>query len=156
MGCEMPKVPEVFLKAESCLLDPSEPIALPKSASNAVDGECELTIVIGKDCKNATIENAWDYILGYTAANDVTARDIQAGISQWGYAKGYDSFCPLGPCIVSPKQITDPANLKLKTTVNGKTLQDGKSEDLIFTIPEIIEYVSRVSSCPLANDKFHK
>ena len=69
------------MKAGSSVIDPSEPIMLPKSASNAVDGECELTIVIGKNCKNATVDNAWDYILGYTAANDVTARDVQARIS---------------------------------------------------------------------------
>lgn len=142
----MPKVPEVFMKAGSSVVDPSEPIMLPTSVSNAVDGECELTIVIGKNCKNATVDNAWDYILGYTAANDVTARDVQARISQWGYAKGYDSFCPIGPCIVSSERIPDPSTLKLKTTVNGKALQDGRSKDLIFTIPEIIEYLSRVST----------
>lgn len=146
MGGNMPKVPETFMKASSCLLDPSEPIILPKDASEAVDGECELTLVIGKDCKNATVENAYEYILGYTAANDVTARDVQAGILQWGYAKGYDTFCPLGPCIVSKKVLPDPSVLKLKTTVNGKTLQDGKTDDLIFTIPELIAYASKVRS----------
>ncbi|KAI1264590.1 hypothetical protein F5Y18DRAFT_389416 [Xylariaceae sp. FL1019] len=148
MGGQMPKVPEVFLKPSSCLLDPSEPIVLPKVAGNAVDGECELVVVIAKECKNVDVASALDYVLGYTLANDVTARDVQAGILQWGYAKGYDTFCPLGPALVSGKALTDPSNLLLKTTVDGKTLQDGTTAELIFSIPEIISYVSRGTTLP--------
>lgn len=132
------------MKASTSLLDPSEPIVLPKIAGKAVDGECELTIVIGKDCKNASLKNAMDHVLGYTLANDVTARDVQSGILQWGYAKGYDSFCPLGPCLVHVSRLKEASNLALKTTVDGNTLQDGTTSDMIFKVPELVSYLSRV------------
>lgn len=144
----IPTVPEVFLKAPTCVLDPSEPIMLPKIAGDAVDGECELVAVIGKDCKNVSISSAMDYVLGYTIGNDVTARDVQAAILQWGYAKGYDGFCPLGPMLVSAKILGDPSNLALKTTVNGKILQNSNTSEMIFSVAEIISYLSRVRPQP--------
>ncbi|KAI0391635.1 hypothetical protein F5Y17DRAFT_439840 [Xylariaceae sp. FL0594] len=150
MGCTTPQVPEVFMKPSTCLLDPCEPIVLPKSAPSAVDGECELAIVISKTCKNVPRAKALDYVLGYTLANDVTARDVQAGISQWGYCKGYDSFLPLGPVLVSRQgmRAADASDLDLKTTVGGKTLQDGSTRDLIFGVEEIIEYISKGTTLP--------
>ncbi|KAI2619307.1 hypothetical protein GGR54DRAFT_138985 [Hypoxylon sp. NC1633] len=148
MGGTMPKIPETFMKANTSLLDPSEPIVLPKVAGEAVDGECELVVVIKKDCKNVDVASAMDYVLGYSLANDITARDVQAGILQWGYCKGYDTFCPLGPTLVSTKLIPDPSNLLLKTTVDGKVLQDGTTAEMIFSVAEIIEYLSRGTTLP--------
>lgn len=134
------------MKPSNCLHNPSDAIILPQSARDAVDAEVELAIVIGKDCKDVPAESALDYVLGYTSANDITARDVQNQILQWGYCKGYDGFCPLGPALVSAKSLPDLSGLSLKTTLNGKTLQDGSAAEMIFSVPEIIEYLSRVRS----------
>lgn len=139
------------MKASNCLHNPSDPVVLPESARDAVDAEVELAVVIGKECKDVNAEDALDYILGYTAANDITARDVQSQILQWGYCKGYDGFCPLGPALVSTRSLPDPSVLLLKTTLDGKTLQDGRAADMIFTVPEIIEYLSRVGPMQRVN-----
>lgn len=141
----IPTVPEVFAKPSTTLIGPSDPIVLPKIAPDAVDLEVELAVVIGKDCKNVDAESAMDYVLGYTVANDLTCRDVQNGILQWGYCKGYDSFCPIGPVLVSSKTIVDPSKLQLGSIVRGETLQSSSTSELIFEVPEIISYVSRVS-----------
>ena len=117
---------------------------LPKAAPSAVDGEVELAIVLNRECKDVDAAAAMDYVLGYTLANDVTCRDIQAGILQWGYCKGFDTFCPLGPALVSPEALPDPHQLELKTVLDGQVQQDGNTKNMIFSIPHIIEYVSRV------------
>ncbi|GAM40328.1 hypothetical protein TCE0_038f12598 [Talaromyces pinophilus] len=144
----IPTVPEVFTKPSTTLIGPSDPIILPKIAPDAVDLEVELAVVIGKDCKNVDAESAMDYVLGYTVANDLTCRDVQNGILQWGYCKGYDSFCPIGPVLVSSKTIVDPAKLQLGSIVRGKTLQSSSTSELIFKVPEIISYVSRGTTLP--------
>ncbi|KAK9426036.1 putative Transcription factor [Seiridium unicorne] len=144
----IPKVPEVFMKPSTALIGPSDPIVLPAANPNAVDLEVELTVVIGKDCKNVDVDSAMDYVLGYTVANDLTCRDVQDGILQWGYCKSYDSFCPLGPVLVSAKALPDPSNLPLGSTVRGSTLQKGNTKDMIFTVPEIISYVSKGTTLP--------
>lgn len=137
-------MPEVFFKPAECLNDPSAPIAVPPSAPEALDAEVELAIIIGKDCKNVDERNANDYILGYTVANDVTARDVQSRVSQWGFSKGYDGFCPLGPVVVrADAPGFDVANLSMKTVLNGETLQDGTSAQMIFSVGEIVAYLSR-------------
>lgn len=117
---------------------------MPQDCPDAIDAEVELAIVIGMDCKDVKAADAMRHVLGYTLANDVTARDVQGRVSQWSYSKGFDTFCPMGPTLVSQNMITDPHQLRLKTVINGKTLQDGTTKELIFSIPEIIEYVSRV------------
>jgi 2-keto-4-pentenoate hydratase/2-oxohepta-3-ene-1,7-dioic acid hydratase in catechol pathway len=149
LKCPIPKVPEVFFKPSQCINNPSDAVIIPSSAPEAIDAEVELAVVLGKDCKNADSASALDYVLGYTVANDITARDIQARVSQWGYAKGYDGFCPLGPTLVSAKAPgLDINNLKMKTVLDGQVLQDGTSAQMIFSVAEIITYLSRVSIAP--------
>ena len=101
-------------------------------------------MVIGKRCKNATKENALKYVLGYTCANDVSARDwqIRKGGSQWCRGKSFDTFAPLGPCLVFPDEIPDPNKLKLSATVSGTLVQDWNTEDMIFDVPSLIAFLS--------------
>ncbi|KAJ5959795.1 uncharacterized protein N7479_006945 [Penicillium vulpinum] len=144
MKLTLPNTPTVFLKASTCIASASEPIILPSNVDyDEADYEVELAIVIGKQCKNVSVAKAADYVLGYAVANDVTARKHQEKTSQWSYAKGMDGFCPLGPCIVSTEQIPDASVLNLKTRLNGKIMQDGAADDMIFSIPEIVSYLSQ-------------
>jgi 2-keto-4-pentenoate hydratase/2-oxohepta-3-ene-1,7-dioic acid hydratase in catechol pathway len=143
MGLALPEIPELFMKAATCIHSPTEPLVLPSAVTEA-DAEVELAVVIGKDCKNVSVADALDYVLGYTTANDVTARNIQKKQSQWGYCKGFDGFCPLGPALVSAKALPDPSKLSLKTVLNGKTMQESTSANLIFSIQEIIAHLSVV------------
>jgi 2-keto-4-pentenoate hydratase/2-oxohepta-3-ene-1,7-dioic acid hydratase in catechol pathway len=109
-----------------------------------VDYECELAVVIGKPCKNVSKADALSYVLGYTCANDVSARDWQKdwGGSQWCRGKTFDTFCPLGPCLVTPDEIPNPNALQIKTIVNGEVLQDWNTSDMIFDVPTLIEFLS--------------
>ncbi|CAG8361662.1 unnamed protein product, partial [Penicillium nalgiovense] len=128
----------------TCIASASEPIILPSNVDyDEADYEVELAVIIGRQCKNVSVSDAGDYVLGYAVANDVTARKHQEKTSQWSYAKGMDGFCPLGPCIVSTEQIPDAAILNLKTRLNGKIMQNGSADDMIFSIPEIVSYVSQ-------------
>ncbi|KAJ3549838.1 hypothetical protein NM208_g279 [Fusarium decemcellulare] len=149
LNCPLPSIPEVFTKPSTTITNPSSPITLPSSAPDMVDAEVELAIVLAQDCKNVKQEDAGDYILGYTAANDVTARDVQSKTSQWGYSKGFDGFCPLGPCLVRNELIADiNRGVCLKSTLDGEVLQDGSTDDFIFSVGEIIEHLSRDSTLP--------
>lgn len=132
------------MKPGQCLNNPLDPIIIPSSAPDAIDAEVELVIVIGKDCKNATVDTALSHVLGYTIANDVTARDVQNHTSQWGYCKGYDGFCPLGPLLVSA-QSTDLSNLRMRTILNNDVLQNGTTAEMIFSVAEIVTHMSKVS-----------
>jgi 2-keto-4-pentenoate hydratase/2-oxohepta-3-ene-1,7-dioic acid hydratase in catechol pathway len=141
----LPKHPVLFIKNTAALQNPGDPIEIPvKLASTRVDYECELAVVIGKRCKNATRANALDHILGYTCANDVSARDWQrdGGGGQWCQGKGFDTFCPLGPAIVTRDEIPDPNQLRIRTILNGETMQDWNTNDMIFDVPAIIEFLS--------------
>jgi 2-keto-4-pentenoate hydratase/2-oxohepta-3-ene-1,7-dioic acid hydratase in catechol pathway len=141
----IPEHPVVFMKATTAVQNPGDPIVLPRHLrSNEVDYECELAVVIGKRCKNVSRENALDYVLGYTCANDVSARDwqIKWGGSQWCRGKTFDTFAPLGPCIVLKDEIPDPAKLKIKTILNGEVLQDWRTDDMIFDVPTLIAFLS--------------
>lgn len=131
------------MKPAQCINNPLDPITIPGSAPDAIDAEVELAIVIGRDCKNLNAENAMDYVLVYTVANDVTARDVQNHTSQWGYCKGYDGFCPLGPTLVSEKSI-DLADLSMRTVLNKEVLQDGSTSHMIFSVAEIVAHLSKV------------
>lgn len=144
MKFELPKHPELFLKPGSALVGPTEAVQLPRQAGTQVDAEVELAVVIGKTCKNVSRETAWDHILGYTVANDLTARDVQKRGSQWSYCKSFDGFCPIGPVLVSTEVIPDPSVLEVKTLLNGKTMQKQVASDMIFSIAEIVEYLSTV------------
>ncbi|CAD0053613.1 unnamed protein product, partial [Aureobasidium pullulans] len=144
MKVATPDYPEVFLKPATTISTATAPIVIPKTCQNQVDGEVELAIVIGRDCKDLTLENAMESVLGYTVANDVTARKFQARGSQWGFSKGFDTFCPLGPVLVSKQSLPDPSALELKTTLNGKLMQNGLAKNMIFSIEEILVYLSSV------------
>lgn len=144
-GMKAPVFPVLFFKGVNTVQNPGAPIVLPrKLASHEVDYECELAVVIGRACKNVSREKALDHVLGYTCANDVSARDwqIKQGGGQWCRGKTFDTFSPLGPCLVTTDEIPDPSKLKIRTVLNGKTMQDWRTDDMIFDIPTIIEFLS--------------
>lgn len=144
-GMPAPERPVLFVKSASATQNPGDPIEIPTHlASHKVDYECELAVVIGKPCKNATVENALDYVLGYTCANDVSARDwqIEWGGGQWCRGKTFDTFAPLGPCLVTNDEIGNPNELAIKTVLNGETVQDWNTNDMIFKVPQLIAFLS--------------
>lgn len=144
-GAAIPKWPVLFMKNPGAVQNPGDPIELPqKLASTQVDYECELAIVIGRRCKNVSKANALSYVLGYTCANDVSARDWQKdfGGSQWCRGKTFDTFCPLGPVLVTRDELPNPNALKIKTLLNGQVMQDSSTADMIFDIPTLIEFLS--------------
>ena len=144
-GSPKPEFPVLFVKNPGALQNPGDPIQLPTHLkSTEVDWEVELAVVIGKKCKNVAKEKALDYVLGYTCANDVSARDWQKkwGGSQWCRGKSFDTFCPLGPAIVTRDEIPDPNALRLRTEVNGETVQDSNTRDMIFDVPSLIAFLS--------------
>jgi 2-keto-4-pentenoate hydratase/2-oxohepta-3-ene-1,7-dioic acid hydratase in catechol pathway len=144
-GSPIPTYPVLFMKSPGALQDPGEPIVLPRwMTSHKVDFECELAVVIGKRCKNVSRANALDYVLGYTCANDVSARDWQkeGGGSQWCRGKTFDTFLPLGPCLVTADEIGSGSGLRISTMVGDEVLQDSNTSDMIFDIPTLIEFYS--------------
>lgn len=141
----IPEQPVLFMKNVGTTQNPGDPIVLPrKLRSDAVDYECELAVIIGKTCHNVSRDNALDYVLGYTCANDVSARDWQMkwGGGQWCRGKTFATFCPLGPWIVTPDEIPNPNDLTIKTVLNGQTMQDWTTQDMIFDVPTLIEFLS--------------
>jgi 2-keto-4-pentenoate hydratase/2-oxohepta-3-ene-1,7-dioic acid hydratase in catechol pathway len=144
-NAKIPEFPVLFMKSPGAVQDPGEPILLPTHLrSNEVDYECELAVVIGKRCKNVAKANALDGVLGYTCANDVSARDWQRqfGGSQWCRGKTFDTFAPLGPCLVTRDEIPNPNNLRIRTLLNGAVMQDCNTGDMIFDVPTLIEFLS--------------
>jgi 2-keto-4-pentenoate hydratase/2-oxohepta-3-ene-1,7-dioic acid hydratase in catechol pathway len=144
-GHSLPEFPVLFMKPTSAVQNPGDPVKIPqKLASTKVDYECELAVVIGRRCKNATRANALDFVLGYTCANDVSARDWQQqwGGSQWCQGKSFDTFCPLGPVLVTRDEIPNPNSLRIKTLLNGQVMQDWNTDDMIFDVPRLIEFLS--------------
>jgi len=141
----LPDYPVLFMKGVNAVQHPGDPIVLPRwMASAKVDFECELAVVIGRACKNVRRSNALDYVLGYTCANDVSARDWQkeGGGSQWCRGKTFDTFAPLGPCLVTRDEIPDPNALQIRTTLCGEVMQDCSTGDMIFDVPALIEFLS--------------
>ena len=145
-GRGAPEKPVLFIKATSSLQNPGDPIEIPSAlASTQVDYECELAVVIGRRCKNVRREQALDYVLGYTCANDVSARDWQGrawGGGQWFQAKSFDTFCPLGPVLVTRDELPNPNALRIRTLLNGEAMQDWNTSDMIFDVPALIEFLS--------------
>jgi 2-keto-4-pentenoate hydratase/2-oxohepta-3-ene-1,7-dioic acid hydratase in catechol pathway len=144
-GKDAPDRPVLFIKATSSLQNPGDPIELPvKLASTRVDYECELAVVIGRRCKNVSRADALDYVLGYTCANDVSARDwqIKKGGSQWCRGKTFDTFAPIGPVLVTPDDIPNPNALKISTRLNGELVQDSHTSDMIFDVAHLIAFLS--------------
>jgi 2-keto-4-pentenoate hydratase/2-oxohepta-3-ene-1,7-dioic acid hydratase in catechol pathway len=141
----LPKYPVLFIKNTAAVQNPGDPIELPRQLpSTKVDYECELAVVIGRRCKNVSRAAALDYVLGYTCANDVSARDWQrdGGGGQWCQGKGFDTFAPLGPVLVTRDEIPNPNALRIRTILNGETMQDWNTDDMIFDVPAIIEFLS--------------
>ena len=142
---KIPDYPIVFAKGPNAVQHPGEPIWLPGVLPSAqVDYEGELAVVIGRTCKNVPRERALDCVLGYTCANDISARDWQIAKcgGQWCRGKTFDSFAPLGPCLVTADEIPHPNRLRLRTEVNGEVLQDGNTDDMIFDVPALIAFLS--------------
>ena len=144
-GVEIPVHPVIFMKAPTAAQDPWSPIVLPRHLpSEKVDFEGELAVVIGRPCKNVSRGDALDHVLGYSCANDVSARDWQKekGGGQFCRGKTFDTFCPLGPCLVTTDEIKDPNALSLRTTVNDEVMQEASTSDMIFDVPTLIEFLS--------------
>lgn len=137
---DAPENPLIFLKPNTAVVGPGDPILIPP-VEGRITHEAELTIVIGKIAKQVKAENWQDYVFGYTIANDVSARDQMFADGQWARAKGYDTFCPLGPWIETE---LDPTNLEISSTVDGEPRRAGNTRDLIHKIPDLIAYISDV------------
>ena len=140
---EIPKAPTIFSKYSTAVIGPGETIILPR-VSTKPDYEAEFAFIIGKGGRHIA-GAAWkEHVFGYTILNDVSARDYQMATSQWMMGKTFDTFAPMGPAIVSADEIADPHNLDISLTINGDTLQHSNTKNLIFRIPDLIEYLSAV------------
>ncbi len=146
IGMEAPKYPIVFMKNPASITHPGDPIVLPATCMDPpeVDYEAELAVVIGRAAKDVSTADALSYILGYTAANDVSARRWQGrrGAGQWVRSKSFDTFCPLGPELVTADELQDPQDLRLTCELNGQVMQDGNTGDMIFPVAELISFLS--------------
>ncbi len=147
-GASLPRYPVLFMKNPAALNHPGDPIIIPPLCMDPleVDYEVELAVVIGKAAKNVPADKALDYVLGYTIANDVSARRWQknSGGEQLVLGKSLDTFCPLGPELVTVDEISDPQTLQIKCILNGKVMQDANTSDMIFSVAEIIEFLSSI------------
>jgi 2-keto-4-pentenoate hydratase/2-oxohepta-3-ene-1,7-dioic acid hydratase in catechol pathway len=141
LGNEIPDDPIIFLKPSTAVVGPRDPIVYPSQLSERVDFEGELAVVIGRLCRQVPPERVGEVIFGYTCANDVTARDLQAKDGQWARAKGFDTFCPLGPWIETD---IDPADLELTTIVNGEIRQNSRTSLLLHNVTALVAYVTAV------------
>ena len=143
-GMDLPTTPVVFFKPQTAIIGPGEPIVLPKNSTQP-DYEAELAFVIGKGGYRIPA-SAWrDHVYGYTNVNDVSARDVQFATSQWSMSKSFPTFCPIGPTIVTADEILDPHNLQIGLSIDGEQLQNSNTRELVFNIPELIEYLSSIT-----------
>ena len=140
---EVPEVPTVFAKYASSVIGPDDPIVL-SSATEKPDYEAEFAVVIGKRAKQVLRTQWKDCVFGYTIVNDVSARDVQLATSQWTLGKSFDTFAPMGPHIVTADEVPDPHSLDIRLSIGGETLQHSNTRELIFGVPELIEYLSRM------------
>lgn len=140
---EIPSTPTVFAKFANTVVNPGDPIVLPKNSAKP-DYEAEFAFVIGKRGKHIQAANWREYVAGYTMVNDVSARDLQLATSQWMMGKTCDTFCPMGPYVVTADEVANPHNLDIALVLNGETMQDSNTGELIFKIPELIEHLSSV------------
>jgi 2-keto-4-pentenoate hydratase/2-oxohepta-3-ene-1,7-dioic acid hydratase in catechol pathway len=140
----LPKFPVVFFKMSTAIIGPGESIVLPKNSTQP-DYEAELAIVIGKGGYRIPA-SAWrEHVYGYTIVNDVSARDVQNASTQWTLGKSFPTFCPLGPAIVSANEIADPHALAIGLSIDGEVLQNSSTSELVFRIPELVEYISSIT-----------
>lgn len=144
-GAKIPEYPVLFMKSLAALQNPGDPIVIPRVEPLQVDYEGELAVVIGKAAKNVSRDTALDYILGYTCANDVSGRNWQKakGGGQWCRGKSFDTFCPLGPCLVTADDIADANDLRIRTILNGDVMQNSTTADMIFDVRELISFLSQ-------------
>jgi 2-keto-4-pentenoate hydratase/2-oxohepta-3-ene-1,7-dioic acid hydratase in catechol pathway len=144
-GAQIPTEPVVFAKFSNAVIGPNEPIRLPPD-SEEVDFEAELVFVIGRSGRNIPEADAMRYVAGYTCGHDVSARDyqIRRGGGQWIIGKTFDTFAPMGPVLVTPEELPDPHRLRIQCRLNGQTMQDSNTGQMIFNIPQTIAYLSRV------------
>jgi len=139
----IPTIPVVFSKFSNTVISPGDQVVLPKN-SEKPDFEAELAFVIGKPGRHISKENALDHVFGYTIINDVSARDFQLQTSQWLVGKTFPTFCPMGPWIVTSDEIGDPHNLRIGLRIDGETVQDSNTKELIFKIPELVAHLSSI------------
>ena len=142
-GMEPPRRPLVFTKFTTSMIGDGEAIEIDRALTERVDWEVELAVVIGSRARRVEPEDALGHVLGYAVANDVSARDVQFGDGQWVRGKSLDTFCPLGPAIVPAAEIPDPQALGLRTRVNGETVQDSNTAEMVFGVAELIAFCSR-------------
>jgi len=142
-GSEVPAEPLLFFKPPSSVIGPDEAIVLPRQ-SNRVEHECELAVVMGRRCKDVSPADAWEYVLGVTCGNDVTARDLQRSDNQWTRAKGFDTFCPVGPWVLAGVSAADVAQWNVSCRVNGDLRQQGNVGEMAFSPAELIAYTSSI------------
>ena len=145
-GMAIPERPVVFAKGINSVQHPGAPILIPSTAqSSEVDYECELVVVIGRKCKNVSREQALDYVFGYTCGNDVSARDwqLRLGGSQWCRGKSFDTFSPLGPCVVTRDSLPNANALGISTVVNGEVMQQWNTSDMIFDVADLVAFLSQ-------------
>jgi 5-carboxymethyl-2-hydroxymuconate isomerase len=142
-GLEPPPAPLIFAKFTTSVIGPGDAIVIDAALTSRVDWEVELAAVIGATMRNVAPESALDGVLGYTVANDVSARDLQFGDGQWTRAKSVDTFCPLGPEIVTADELGNPQTLRLRTRVNGETVQDSSTDQMLFGVAELLAHCSR-------------
>lgn len=139
----LPEVPTMFAKFPTAVIGPGHPIVLPRNSTKP-DYEAEFAVVIGRSGRHIAEEHWRDYVFGYTILNDVSARDFQMATSQWMIGKTFDTFAPIGPAIVTADEIAEPHNLRISLTINGETLQDSNTSNLIFKLPQLIACLSSV------------
>ncbi|MER5426858.1 fumarylacetoacetate hydrolase family protein [Streptosporangium roseum] len=142
-GMDKPERPLMFAKFPSSVIGPGEPIVIDGELTERVDWEVELAAVIGAPLRRASPAEALAGVAGYTVANDVSARDLQFADGQWTRGKSLDTFCPLGPVVVTPDELGDPQSLRLRTVVNGETVQDSSTKEMLFGVAELLSYCSR-------------
>lgn len=142
-GLPTPEVPLAFVKTAHCLTGPTATVQVPRGTTEQLDWEAELAVVIGRTARDVSVEDATSYVFGYTVANDVSARDAQFSDGQWFRGKNFDGFCPLGPWIATASDVPDPQDLAISARVNGQTVQNSSTKEMIFGVAETIAYLSR-------------
>ena len=145
-GFDIPTEPVVFAKLSNAICGPSDDVVIP-AETKQIDWEAELVIVIGKPGTKISAANAWDHVAGFTCGQDISDRAEQfRGANQFTFAKSYDTFAPIGPYVVTLDELSDPSDLRIACTIDGETMQDSRTSDFIFSIPEIIEWLTRYAS----------
>lgn len=139
----VPERPILFAKFPTSIVGPEDEITWPTDVSQQVDYEVELGVIIGRKGRDIAVDEAYDYVAGYTIVNDVSARDVQFADEQWVRGKSFDTFCPLGPYLLTADEVPDPHNLRIQCWVNGELRQDSNTGELIFRVPQLVAYISR-------------